>query len=101
MTRDEILAEVAAERVRQAEKWGGDYPHEWGYGDCSSPHVPIIVKVAVLTEEVGEVARAVLDGGKFTGRADNTAADAAESAEKLRRELVQVAAVAWAILEGM
>jgi len=39
----------------------------------------------VLSEECGEVARAFLDG----------------DVDGMRRELVQVAAVAWAILEGM
>lgn len=102
VTRDEILAAIDAERDRQRSKWNDSgYTHEWGYGDCSSNMVPVIVKVAVLTEEVGEVARAVLDGGKFTGRADDTSPNAAASREQLRREVVQVAAVAIAILEGM
>jgi NTP pyrophosphatase (non-canonical NTP hydrolase) len=45
-----------------------------------------MVKVAVLTEECGEVARAALDHGY---------------SRQLRTELVQVAAVAVAIIEGM
>ena len=72
------------------------YPNQRGRGDnihreiinvddCSSLDVPPIVKVAVLTEETGEVARAVLD--------DDTA--------DLIRELVQVAAVAVAWLESL
>jgi NTP pyrophosphatase (non-canonical NTP hydrolase) len=44
-----------------------------------------MVKVAVLTEECGEVARAALDCDP----------------DALREELVQVAAVAYAILEGI
>lgn len=84
MTRDQVLAEVRAERRRQHERWGGR--HAWGVGDCSSPLVPIMVRLAVLTEEVGEVARAILDG---------------EPDERLRTELIQVAAVAVAIAESL
>jgi hypothetical protein len=78
-----IAAAITAERGRQRELWQHD--HGWGRGDCSSPFVPEPVKVAVLTEECGEVARAVL----------------ARSEPDLRRELVQVAAVAVAWLEGL
>jgi hypothetical protein len=81
MNRSEIYAAIGAERIRQMVQWG--HPHDWGVGDCSSPDVPTIVKAAVLSEECGEVARAVLDRD-----------DAA-----LRAELIQVAAVAVAWLE--
>jgi hypothetical protein len=81
MTREDIYAAIDLERMRQAAKW--DREHEWGYGDCSSSDVPEPVKVMALTEECGEVARAVLD------RAG------------LRNELIQVAAVAVAWLEGL
>src|SRR5262245_60812069 len=84
MTRSEIYSLIDAERERQREKW--TRAHAWGFGDCSSPQVDMAVKVAVLSEEVGEVARAVLDC--------NMGSD-------LRRELVQVAAVAVAWLEGL
>lgn len=83
MTRDEIFAAIAAERARQHDKWGR--AHSWGFGDCSSPDVAEPVKAAVLAEEVGEVARAMLDGNR----------------EALRTELVQVAAVAVAWLESL
>lgn len=83
VVRQEVFDLVHAERIRQAEQW--DRNHEWGWGDCSSPAVETSTKLAVLVEEVGEVARAYLE-----------VADPAE----LRRELVQVAAVAVAILEG-
>lgn len=73
---------VGAERERQRGLW--DKEHEWGYGDCSSGLVPDSVKVAVLTEEVGEVARAVLD----------------KNDDGLLIELVQVAAVAVAWIES-
>lgn len=84
MNRADVFALVDAERERQAMLWS--HPHPWGIGDCSSPDVALIVKTAVLTEECGEVARAVLDGSGL---------------DQLRTELVQVAAVAVAIIEGM
>ena len=78
----EIWAAVQAVRYRQSVKWAD--PHAHGQGDCSSSGVPLMVKVAVLAEECGEVARAALDG----------------KPEQMRTELIQVAAVAVAILEG-
>lgn len=83
MTRDEIIAAIGAERMRQEQLWNG--PHDWGSGDCSSALVEPSTKAAILAEECGEVARAVLD------KADTS----------LRTELIQVAAVAVAWLEGM
>ena len=71
------------ERERQRAMW--DREHAWGRGDCSSHAVDETVKVAVLLEEVGEVAHAVLT----------------QNHENLRAELVQVVAVAVAWLEGM
>lgn len=83
MTPREIAARIADERERQQAKWGGH--HDWGDGDCSSPNVAPIVKATVLSEECGEVARAVLDSDE----------------DGLRRELVQVAAVAVAWMEAL
>ena len=83
MSRTDIYAEIDDERRRQQEKWGGN--HAWGAGDCSSRAVHNSTKLMLLTEECGEVARAVLD----------------IDAEQLRTELIQVAAVAVAWLEGM
>lgn len=80
----QIFKAIRCERKKQADKWNRS--HDWGYGDCSSGLVERMTKVAVLTEEVGEVARAVLENKS----ADN---------EELREELVQVAAVAVAWLE--
>jgi len=74
---------ILAERARQAEKWGGE--HDWGSGDCSSSLVNAPVKAAVLAEECGEAAQAMLD--RDTGR--------------LTAELTQVAAVAVAWLEEL
>lgn len=83
MNRAEAYALIDAERERQAAKWQA--PGYWGEGDCSSQSIAPIVKAAVLSEEAGEVARAVLD----------------LDPDGLRGELVQVAAVAVAWLESM
>lgn len=83
MNRSEAYRLIDAERQRQHDRWAAPGVHPWGEGDCSSLAVAPIVKVAVLSEECGEVARAVLDH------------DAG-----LRDELVQVAAVAVAWLES-
>jgi NTP pyrophosphatase (non-canonical NTP hydrolase) len=77
--RSAIYRAIDVERGRQDAQWRGS--HGWGSGDCSSDGVAAIVKVAVLSEECGEVARAILD------KTDPTT------------ELVQVAAVAVAWLE--
>ena len=81
--KDWIHAAIMDERERQSAKWGKDHP--WGSGDCSSNNVSQVVKSAVLQEECGEVARAVLDADPGN----------------LREELVQVAAVAVSWLESM
>jgi hypothetical protein len=81
--REAILHEIANERQRQRIKW--TVAHAWGHGDCSSDGVDDAVKMAVLTEEVGEVARALLD----------------RKPADLRAELVQVAAVAVAWVEAL
>jgi NTP pyrophosphatase (non-canonical NTP hydrolase) len=68
------LQDVAAERTRQDEKWEDTSHHRdttW---------------LAILTEEVGEVAKAILQ---------------CASCEELYSELVQVAAVAVAWMEAM
>jgi hypothetical protein len=84
MLRLDAFADIDAERERQAALWSRE--HAWGVGDCSSADVPTLVKLAVLTEEVGEVSRAILD----------------QSGDgKLREELCQVAAVAVAWLEAL
>lgn len=80
-TRERIYTDISKEREHQAVKWNKNHP--WGFGDCSSGSVAAIVKAAVLGEECGEVAKAVLDHDQFA----------------LRYELIQVAAVAVAWLE--
>ena len=83
MRQDEAIERVLDERDLQNVKWAGR--HMWGVGDCSSGMVDTSTKIAVLTEEVGEVARAYLE----------------RDLDGLRTELVQVAAVAVAILESL
>ena len=83
MKRGAVYRLIGAERSRQQKAWNRE--HEHGYGDCSSDRVTEPIKAAVLGEEYGEVCRALLDG----------------DAEGLRNELVQVAAVAVAWLEGL
>lgn len=89
MLIEEILGPdglVADERVRQEHK-ARDGDFAW---TCSDPTVSNESRLAVLVEEVGEVARAVLgESGAVSDGGD------------LRRELVQVAAVATAWLEAL
>jgi len=78
---DAVFADVAAERSRQDLKWG----RTWGgWKD------PNGLKLAVLLEEVGEVARALLEAPGVVSMPDS---------DQLRDELVQVAAVAVAWCE--
>lgn len=83
MKRDDIYDAIDREREAQHDQWHRD--HEWGFGDCSSDQLRPEVKAAVLSEECGEVSRAVLEMND----------------DDLRRELVQVAAVAVAWLESL
>lgn len=71
-----VIREVIAERARQDELWGiQDHdPYLW---------------LAILTEEVGEVARALLD-----------ATEEHRDVVGYREELIQVAAVAVAMVEA-
>lgn len=66
-----VLRAIEAERARQDARFGS---HEW---------VPDYLWLAILTEEVGEVARDL------------------QERRDVRRELVQVAAVAVAWLEAL
>ncbi len=86
-----VLAHVRAERHRQDElKSLGKIPRT-----CADLDLPNEVRLAVLLEEVGEVAREVLALGAFPSRGE--IGDVA----KLRAELCQVAAVAVAWIEGI
>lgn len=72
----EFQAAVQAERARQDARWGPP--------DAASREL-MLELVAVLTEETGEVARAVLERDR----------------ENLREELIQVAAVAQKFWEAL
>lgn len=73
-----VANHINEERRRQDAKWG------------SQRHLPPAVWLAILTEEVGEVAEQILEA-----RAGNARAG------ELRKELIQVAAVATAWLEAL
>ena len=72
-TFTDIIEEIRAERIRQDTKWG--YPK----------NIEATVWVSVLSEESGEVARAVLEADY----------------DELRNELIQVAAVAIGWVEHL
>ena len=76
---DKVIVDVLAERARQDRKWGENRLHD----PC--------VWLAILVEEVGELAEATLKAGYFDG----------ESGEliEVRREAIQIAAVAIAFVE--
>jgi hypothetical protein len=61
---------------------------------CASPLIEPAHKLAVLTEEVGEVAKEVLDLTNFERETEDPEA-------KLRTELIQVSAVCVAWLESL
>jgi len=72
LNQQRILQELAKERFRQDDKWGENRnmpPADW---------------MLILTEEVGESAKSILDRDVPVG---------------LREELVQVAAISVAIIE--
>ncbi len=69
---------VATERQRQDAKWGNQ-AHSWDRW------------MTILTEEVGELARSILQGESVNG----------EPTPQQFREAVQVAAVAVAMIEDM
>lgn len=75
MSTKSVLEEIAKERNRQDEKWG------------EQNHSPADY-LTILGEEVGEANKAALEA-KFAG----------EPWEDYRKELVQVAAVAVAMIE--
>lgn len=78
MTRQKVFELITAEREAQTAKWGPLHQQPLGIG-------PDSIRLAILTEEVGEVAKAILDGKPV------------ETGD----ELIQVAAVAVAWLEQL
>lgn len=82
ISRFHLFREISDERERQEElKASGRFSET-----CADAGMSPTLKLAVLTEEVGEVARCLCDG---------------DSNARLREELVQVAAVAMAWLESL
>lgn len=77
---------------RYCDEGGVKQDAKYGPSDCRNPAVPPGDKVAVLAEELGEVARAV--NGERMGRPEHGGHD-------LVSELVQVAALAFAWLESL
>ena len=85
------LNEIEAERERQERKCAEKRAEGLTWLTCADPRMPDGEKLAVLMEEVGEVARELCD------------ARAAREApgRNLRVELIQVAAVAVAWAEAL
>lgn len=81
MNTSEVLAQVAQERQRQIDKWGpqNHAPIEW---------------LAILMEEVGEASKEGLEAHFTKFYADG-------SYKQMRHELIQVAAVAVAMIESL
>ena len=80
LSRKEVFNDIDAERNLQIRKWG------LAINRVEDPDSSNTWKLAVLTEELGEVAKEVVDGSNRI---------------KLRNELTQVAAVAVAWLESL
>lgn len=87
------LSDLLNERVRQNElKAQGRFLYT-----CADRELAPAQKLAVLAEEFGEVARATLEVGALV----NDGRCVTDAREALRKELVQVAAVAMAWVEGL
>lgn len=80
--QSEAIYAVIAERSRQEQKWGSSIT-DGTKGSCANPLMSNELRLAVLAEEFGEVAKAMLEG------------------DDVGREVTQVAAVALAWAEGL
>lgn len=87
-TRDALYA-VRLERERQEAKWAEKRDEGLEWFSCADHRMPDGDKLAVLMEEVGEVARELYDAR----------AEKREPSANLHTELVQLAAVAVAWIE--
>lgn len=82
-----VIVDVVNERIRQEQlRLDGRFVHT-----CADPDMADGAKLACLTEELGEVARAMLHRDELTS----------DGGGDLRTELVQVAAVAVAWAEAL
>lgn len=88
MTHD-VLERVWRERNRQFQKLS-----ETNLWDCADPSTPHTNQLLVLVEEVGEVARCILDAGF-------NAVTHEQFKRELEKELIQTAAVAVACVESL
>lgn len=88
---EEVLADIVAERDRQEAKCAEKRDEGLDWLTCASTKLPAEEKLAVLMEEVGEVARELCDA-----RAERRPPTA-----NLRVELIQVAAIATAWAESL
>lgn len=86
----EALRDVSDERMRQEH-----LKAEGKFTLTCADEMSNGARLAVLMEEVGEVARAILEGG-IDGEVSHD-----KHGKDLRKELVQVAAVAVAWIEGL
>lgn len=80
MTREQIIKLVREERNKQDKKWG------------KKRNLNPLLWNAILTEEVGEVSNAILEGRVYSP---------GEMTIDLQKELIQVASVIFAWLEGL
>lgn len=84
----DVIARIAQERCRQ-NALVAEGKFKW---NCSTMNIADSLKLAVLMEEVGEVAKEICEADGLT---------ALVSRKRMQTELVQVAAVAVAWLEGL
>ncbi len=81
----QIMGEITAERFRQDQKWGANRDQS------------IYRQLAILAEEVGEANEAALE--MLPEVYSDTGQESAKWRAALRKELIQVAAVAVSIVE--
>ncbi len=79
MTEEQVLVDILAERARQNAKWGEQNHAEY-------------IWIAILVEEVGELAQAVLHTAFGGDRGD---------IDNVREEAIHVAAVAFQFIEAL
>jgi NTP pyrophosphatase (non-canonical NTP hydrolase) len=102
MAIEEVLRDVGLERVRQEDlRQSGKFL--W---TCATDGVPLDRKMSVLSEEVGEVAKEVVDVGIARDKYEREKMAFPRHREvalllRIRKELVQVAAVCVAWIEAI
>jgi NTP pyrophosphatase (non-canonical NTP hydrolase) len=87
ITREAIELVVSERRRQDRLKADGRFPYT-----CADDELSPFEKYAVLSEEVGEVARALLEASDLSNHKNYV---------ELRKELIQVAAVAVAWIESL